>query len=175
MMADRAPTLRRVGGKTTRRDLEMAIGGAIGAELKAYEVEDACVRLGLPPSSEFDDDPMGGKAWYVRRRLTPLPLWRVVEIGREVVDAYGRDGVEEVLVVGGGVGPRHLLGGRVRAVVAPRDLGLVKRFLQGLRERLGLFYVGQVAGGVNYAQTPTQVTAGCLRGGQWRHPVAAAP
>lgn len=96
-LAGEVPKLRRVGDRTTRRDLEMAIGEAIRETLSAYEVEDACVRLGLPPASEFGDDPMNSKAWYVRRRLASLPLWRVVEIGRQVVDAYGRDDVDEVL------------------------------------------------------------------------------
>ena len=75
----------------------MAIGEAIRETLSAYEVEDACVRLGLPSAAAHDDDPMNSKAWYVRRGLAPLPLWRVVAIGHEVADAYGRDDVAEIL------------------------------------------------------------------------------
>ncbi len=91
-----------------RRVLEVAIGEAIRTELSAYEVKEACVRLGLPPAAEHGDDPMNSKAWYVRRRLAPLPLWRVVEIGREVADTYGRDEVAEVLT---GFGPQGVNGG----------------------------------------------------------------
>jgi hypothetical protein len=84
----------------------VAIGEAIRETLSAYEVEDACVRLGLPSAAAHDDDPMNSKAWYVRRRLALLPLWRVVAIGHEVADAYGRDDVAEILAGFGAQGYR---------------------------------------------------------------------
>jgi hypothetical protein len=82
-------------------ELREAIADTLAEYTKAYETEEACNGLGMPPAPEGSDGPWHSKRVYVRSRLAGRSREELVEIARRVVDEYGADDLEQYL---GGVG-----------------------------------------------------------------------
>lgn len=61
----------------------------------ALETAQICDALGMPPQPEGAADPFASKVSYVRRRLIPCDLDRLIEIAQRVEDEYG-DGELEI-------------------------------------------------------------------------------
>ena len=64
-------------------DIRSAIADAI-AELKAYEVADFCVTIGLPGPEAHDDDPFNSKRAYVRRRIVTKERSELLDLAAKV-------------------------------------------------------------------------------------------
>jgi hypothetical protein len=73
--------------KATHRTLSDAIANAL-YEVKAYNLEDECVRFGLPAKSPNEDDPMASKLRYVERRLSKFTWDDLVALGWRVNNDY---------------------------------------------------------------------------------------
>jgi hypothetical protein len=88
-----------------RGEIVDAIAEAIADGVKAYEVAEFCVRLGLEPMLDGDDDPMKSKRVYVRRKLGGRSVPELLNIGSLVLDELAAPDLEQLLAsVRGGVG-----------------------------------------------------------------------
>ncbi|MFJ3498849.1 hypothetical protein ACIPPJ_35490 [Streptomyces sp. NPDC086091] len=83
-----------MGDAVKPETLRSAIASAV-AELKAYEVPDACVALGLAPGDE--NEAFGSKHRYVMKRLRPLVVPELIAVARKVLDEYEAPELDRVL------------------------------------------------------------------------------
>jgi very-short-patch-repair endonuclease len=77
-------------------ELRDAIANTLWAHTKAYETEQACDALGLPPAPA-NTDPWASKTVYVRSRLAGRSREELLEITRKIIDDYGADELEQYL------------------------------------------------------------------------------
>lgn len=69
--------------------------------IKAYELGATCERLGLAPENPEGSHPFDSKTIYIRERLLPLDMPKLVAVGRKVVEEFGAPELEAILGSGG--------------------------------------------------------------------------
>lgn len=94
---------RKKPNKVTEKSLADAIAEAL-SNAKEYDLEDECVRFGLPPGTPNEDRPVKGKFRYVRRRLAELPWDDLVNLGWRVNADYEMVELTDLLGLAGSRG-----------------------------------------------------------------------
>jgi hypothetical protein len=84
-----ALSLPRLPEKLTPQVVREAVARTLTSQVKAYDVADECVRLGLRPKGE-GEDPWASKWMYIERRVRHLKLPELVELARKVTDILCR-------------------------------------------------------------------------------------
>jgi very-short-patch-repair endonuclease len=82
------------------RELREAIADTIATCLKAYEVADFCVSIGLEPAKE-GENPMFSKKVYVRTKLVRVNKESLIALARSVAEELGDEALVK-LIDGGG-------------------------------------------------------------------------
>ncbi len=82
-------------GAATAAQLRRAIVEAL-YPISAYELEDACIAIGLAPADE-NENPFHSKRQYVSRRLIGLALPGLVDLGRKIEDLYEVETLSQLL------------------------------------------------------------------------------
>ena len=76
--------------------LRDAIAEALWAHVRAQDLAEVCVYLGLEPQGEYEN-PFDSKRGYVRGRLLTKSLDELTELARKVVAQFGDDDLAKVL------------------------------------------------------------------------------
>jgi hypothetical protein len=82
-------------GAATAAQLRRAIVETL-YPISAYELEEACVALGLAPAGE-NESPFENKRRYVSRRLVGLALPGLVDLGRKVEEYHENEALSQLL------------------------------------------------------------------------------
>ena len=77
-------------------EVREAIGVAL-YDISAYELEQVCDALGMPPQPEGGADPFASKRSYIRRRLIGCSLDDLLSFVGKIADEYGDEGLEKYL------------------------------------------------------------------------------
>lgn len=109
------PLPDRVTVKTVRAAVADALAGA-----KAYDVADECVRFGMTPLGEGDEDPGSGKSRYVVKKLRDYSLDQLVALGHRVNEEYPTDALEHLLSLAGAGGVAGDLKNLIFAAQGPK-------------------------------------------------------
>ena len=78
---------RPLPDKLTPKTLREAIASAL-SEVKAYDLAEECVQLGLPPQADDEEGPWNGKWRYVERRIRHCKLPELLTLAYEVAKEY---------------------------------------------------------------------------------------
>lgn len=77
--------------------LREGIANVLSAALKAYDVANVCVALGMDPAKE-GESPWESKAVYVRSKLMNKPVEFLVDVAEKVIEQFGGAEVLEPLI-----------------------------------------------------------------------------
>jgi hypothetical protein len=77
-------------------EVREAIGGALYG-ISAYDLEQVCDALEMPPQPEGGADPFASKRSYVNRRLIGCSLEDLLSFVGKIADEYGDEGLEKYL------------------------------------------------------------------------------
>ncbi len=84
------------GAELKRSTLRAAIADALHGAVKAYELADACVDLGLDPQAD-GENPAWSKRMYVQARISGKTMDELVTLARRIADDYADTGLEKLL------------------------------------------------------------------------------
>jgi hypothetical protein len=96
-----------------------AVARTLTRQVKAYDIVDECVRLGLWPQGN-DEDPRASKWRYVERRLRHLKLPELVELARKVIDVYDDQALSRLLAMADAGGVRGEMKNLIFAPLGPK-------------------------------------------------------
>lgn len=77
-----------MGRKPSMNEVREAIGGALYG-ISAYDLEQVCDALGMPPQPEGGADPFASKRSYINRRLIGCSLGDLLSFVGKIADEYG--------------------------------------------------------------------------------------
>ncbi len=104
--------------KLTPRALREAIGRTLTNQVRANDVADECVRLGLRPRGQGEDPQ---STWmYVERRVRHLKLPELVELARKVTNVYDDQVLSRLLTLADAVGVRGEMRNLIFAPLGPK-------------------------------------------------------
>ena len=94
--------------EVTLNDIRSGIAEAIAA-LKAYEVADFCLAIGLPGTEAHDDDPFTSKRAYVRRRIVSKTRSQLLDLATNAQARLDDPDLQRVIDATRAGGPRPKL------------------------------------------------------------------
>ena len=89
--------------RLTPQVLREAIARTLTSRVKAYDIADECVRLGLPPERQ-GENPWDSKWNYVEPRLRHRKLAELLAIAEKVTDVYDNQVLDRLLTLAGASG-----------------------------------------------------------------------
>ena len=105
--------------KLTPQALRAAITRTLTSQVKAYDVADECVRLGLR-SPRDGEDLLGSKWMYVERRIRHLKLPELIELARKVTGVYDDQVLSRLLTLADADGVRGEMKNLIFAPLGPK-------------------------------------------------------
>jgi hypothetical protein len=110
---------RPLPDKLTPKTLREAIAAAL-SEVKAYDLAEECVRLGLPPQAEDEEDPMKGKWRYVERRIRRWKLPELLALAYEVAKEHDDRDLNHLIALASVGGVRGEMKNLIFAATGPK-------------------------------------------------------
>ncbi len=107
-----------MAGKVTPLVLRDAIADVLAENVKAYNLAEVCVALGLEGQRDEYDSPSSSKRVYVRARILTKPMPELVDLGRRLVEEYDDDKLRALL---DRIGGAHGVMGDLKNIIFAAD------------------------------------------------------